>query len=195
MLESHSLQRKEIFLPSPDNSIFKCYFSFLVSSWTDLLPPSTASDCHKTKCCFDEDVYTSFGKGFILMKYFSHLYPHSPYKKQRRQRNKKLHHPLRCDSHVPCHLVRGAGLGAKLRAGWANILKVTGMSSLMLRMRKRCPGNAVCVCLIQKDGSNLYWTFTELSACIYVSQPVSLERFFSTKVKWVPWTIDCLFLI
>lgn len=106
--------------------------------------------------------------GILLMMCFSHLHPHSPYKRQGQHRNKKLHHSLRHGSHIPCHLVRGTGLGAKIRAGWAHILKVTGMSSLMLQMRKLCPGNIVCVSLMQKDVSNLYWAFTKLSACIYV---------------------------
>lgn len=44
-------------------------------------------------------------------------------------------------------------------------LKVVEMSPLLLKMRKWCPGNIICVFLIQKDGSNLYWASTELVAC------------------------------
>lgn len=113
---------------------------------------------------FDEDVYTSFGEGFLLMSWFSHLHPHA-YKRQRWRRNKKIHHPLRHSSPTPCHMVRGTSLGAKLHSGWANILKVAEMSLLWLKMRKRCPGNIICVFLMQKDGSNLYWASTELAAC------------------------------
>lgn len=95
--------------------------------------------------------------------------------KDRDAQKQEIHHPLRYSSAIPCHIIRGTRLGAKLHSGLANILNVEEMSPLLLKMRKWCPENIICVFLMQKDCSNLYLSINWTSSLqLKNPQPVSL---------------------